>query len=286
MHPVQNHHPYSVKSASFGRSIPFVGQSEVSQVQFQQTSYQVRLARPEELEDVFALRYEVFLSGHAMGAAGETDFDQYDEHADHLIVTTGGQVVATYRLLPVDRILQAGLAPYSAHEFHIQPLLESFSPSAAVELGRSCVHPAHRNGSLPKLLWNALAKYMMQNGRTEAFGCVSVFNAAHQDALALVDYFKAQGAWSQDLQCPPLAEINEVRAIRTCMELKALVPPLLRSYLMLGSRLYGGPSYDPAFRSHDFLIHFSTKTMTERCKRSFFSDLDSQISVGLDLKKV
>ncbi|MEY2986486.1 MAG: hypothetical protein RJB13_7 [Pseudomonadota bacterium] len=234
-------------------------------------AYEVRLARPDELEQVFALRYDVFLSGNSMCNALQTDIDQYDEHADHLVVTAQDQIVATYRLMPVDRILRAGLLPYSSNEFDITTLLESFCPSSAVELGRSCVHPAHRNGALPKLLWNALAKYMMHRGRTEAFGCVSVFNVTHEEAVGLVDLFKAQGSWSESVQCPPLQGLNYNAAQRSVAEMKALIPPLLRSYLMLGSKLYGGPSHDPVFRSHDFLIHFSTRTMTERCRRSFFS---------------
>jgi putative hemolysin len=237
----------------------------------QEGPYEVRLARRDELEEVFALRHEVFLSGHTGGSFAATDQDQYDEFADHLIVSTGSRVVATYRLMPVDRILRAGLMPYSAQEFHLNQLLESMNPSAALELGRSCVHPEHRNGAIPKLLWNALAKYMIHNGRTDAFGCVSVFNTCHGDALALVTYFQAQGVWAEGIHCRPVVPVDAEASQRSGAELKALVPPLLRSYLTLGSRLYGGPSYDPVFRSHDFLIHFSTRTMSERCRKSLFS---------------
>ena len=264
--------PQTTKSSSStDRIAAMVGQQSKTQSQSIANTYEVRLARPDELEQVFALRYEVFLAGQPTSQTTQSDIDQYDEHADHLVVTAGEQIVATYRLMPVDRILRAGLLPYSSNEFDISSLLESFCPSAAVELGRSCVHPAHRNGALPKLLWNALAKYMMLNGKTEAFGCVSVFNTTHNEAIALVDFFKAQGSWSESVQCPPLQGLNGKAAQWPIAELKALVPPLLRSYLMLGSKLYGGPSHDPVFRSHDFLIHFSTKTMTERCRKSFFS---------------
>lgn len=235
------------------------------------SNYEVRLAAPHELDKVYALRYEVFLSDCTSTDSAGSDCDQYDEHADHLVVTAGEQIVATYRVMPVDRVLQAGLLPYSSNEFEISALLESFCPTSAVELGRSCVHPNHRNGALPKLLWSALAKYMMNNGRTEAFGCVSVFNATHGEAASLVDLFKLQKVWSDSLQCPPLMGVDSEYSSIATNQLKALVPPLLRSYLLLGARLYGGPSYDPIFKSHDFLIHFSTKTMTERCRKSFFS---------------
>lgn len=234
--------------------------------------YEVGLATREELDEVYSLRYDVFLAAHKSEPSSMKDFDQYDDLADHLIVKSAGRIVATYRLLPVDRILNAGMHPYSANEFELSALIETFDPRRAVELGRSCVHPAHRNGSIPKMLWSALAKYMMEQGRSEAFGCVSVFNARHAEAGALIDYFKQQNAWSTSAQCPALLAVNaETEDSHEKANLKALVPPLLRSYLMLGAKLYGGPSYDPVFRSHDFLIHFSTQTMSERCRRSFFS---------------
>jgi putative hemolysin len=234
--------------------------------------YEVGLATPEELDEVYSLRYDVFLAAHNSEPSSMKDFDEYDALADHLVVKSDGRIVATYRLLPVDRILNAGMRPYSANEFDLSELIETFDPRCAVELGRSCVHPAHRNGSIPKILWSALAKYMMEQGRSEAFGCVSVFNARHAEAGALVDYFKQQNAWSTSAQCPALLSVNAgIEDSQEKFNLKSIVPPLLRSYLMLGAKLYGGPSYDPVFRSHDFLIHFSTQTMSERCRRSFFS---------------
>lgn len=233
--------------------------------------YQVCLANDSELDEVFALRYDVFLAAHDKEPASMKDKDKYDDLADHLIVKAENRVVATYRLMPVDRILNAGLIPYSANEFNVSALLETFDPRAAVELGRSCVHPAHRNGSIPKLLWSALAKYMMNNARSEAFGCVSVFNGTHADALTMVDYFKSQNAWSDMVQCPALNPVVGEKSELAMGVIKNLVPPLLRSYLMLGAKLYGGPSYDPVFHTHDFLIHFSTTTMSDRCRRSFFS---------------
>jgi putative hemolysin len=234
--------------------------------------YEVRLAQAHELDELYSLRYDVFLAANDALQTTMKDMDQYDSLADHLIVKSEGRIVATYRLLPTDRVLDSGLIPYSANEFDLSALLETCDPRSTVELGRSCVHPAHRNGAVPKILWGALAKYMIENGRSDAFGSVSVFNAKHAQAAALVEYFKAQGAWSDAIQCPPLVSVVPESG-EEVVDLKSVVPPLLRSYLMLGAKLYGGPSYDPVFRSHDFLIHFSTRTMSDRCRRSFFSSL-------------
>ncbi|NBO38459.1 GNAT family N-acetyltransferase [bacterium] len=241
--------------------------------------YEVRLAQPYELDEVFALRYDVFFSASDTQHANMRDVDAFDAHADHLIVKAEGRIVATYRMLPTDRLLNAGLSLYAASEFAIAPLMERINPSRTVELGRSCVHPAHRNGSIPKLLWSALAKYMMDQGRSDAVGCVSVFNCSHLEAAGILEYFKRTNVYSEDMRCLPLHSVDaeqceqqhELNALVESGHCKSLVPPLLRSYLMLGAKILGGPAHDPAFNCHDFLMHFSTESMSERCKRSFFS---------------
>jgi putative hemolysin len=250
-----------------------------------ESTAEVRLALAHELDEVFSLRYDVFLAGKELHSETMLDVDEFDQYADHLIVRVGGRIVATYRVIPSERVLEAGLGLYASHEFDVTPLIERLDPKSMIELGRSCVHPAHRNGAIPKLLWSALAKYMMSRGKTEAVGCVSVFNCSHEEAQAMVGYFRETGAWTSMAQCSSKnfipSQFNSPDSIIDGnsesnrhfehSHLKARVPPLLRSYLMLGAKIFGGPAYDPHFHCHDFLMHFSTKTMSERCRQSLFS---------------
>lgn len=237
-----------------------------------QSSFEVRLALPHELDEVYALRYDIFLAAYQQQQNTMRDMDEFDSLSDHLIVKHEGRIVATYRIMPTDRLLSAGLSLYASHEFDVSALLEQIDPCRTVELGRSCVHPAYRQGAIPKLLWSALAKYMMENGRTEAVGCVSVFNCEGAEANALVDYFKAQNAWTKSVECISLMPASGENKHYSEAHLKAVVPPLLRSYLMLGAKILGGPAHDPVFHCHDFLIHFSTVSMSDRCRRAFFTD--------------
>lgn len=236
------------------------------------SSFEVRLAQPHELDEVYALRYDIFLAAHQQQQHTMRDVDEYDALADHLIVKHGRRIVATYRIMPTDRVLSAGLSLYASHEFEVSSLMEQLDPRRTVELGRSCVHPAYRQGAIPKLLWSALAKYMMEQGRTEAVGCVSVFNCSGSEANALVDYFKTQDAWSKGVECASLMPSSGEQQNHSDLHLKSIVPPLLRSYLMLGAKILGGPAHDPVFHCQDFLIHFSTVSMSERCRRAFFTD--------------
>lgn len=260
----------STRDASLSVNKQYVLQGNSTPVS--NSNFEVRLALPHELDEVFALRYDIFLAAHQQQQNTMRDVDEYDALADHLIVKHDGRIVATYRIMPTDRVISAGLSLYASHEFDVSALMEQLDPRCTVELGRSCVHPAYRQGSIPKLLWSALAKYMMEHGRTEAVGCVSVFNCSGSEAHALVDYFKTQESWSKGVECASLMPANSGQQNYSDAHLKSIVPPLLRSYLMLGAKILGGPAHDPVFHCHDFLIHFSTVSMSDRCRRAFFTD--------------
>jgi predicted GNAT family N-acyltransferase len=58
---------------------------------------EVRLARPAELPDVFALRHEVFVVGQ--GVPVEIERDELDALADHAVALLDGALVGTGRLV-------------------------------------------------------------------------------------------------------------------------------------------------------------------------------------------
>lgn len=58
---------------------------------------EVRLARPVDLDEVYALRYEVFVVGQDVPE--ELERDELDAGADHVVARTGGRVVGTGRLV-------------------------------------------------------------------------------------------------------------------------------------------------------------------------------------------
>ena len=60
-------------------------------------SVPVRLARPEDLEEVWALRHEVFVVGQ--GVPVELERDDLDAGADHAVARLDGAVVGTGRLV-------------------------------------------------------------------------------------------------------------------------------------------------------------------------------------------
>jgi predicted GNAT family N-acyltransferase len=61
-------------------------------------SREVRLARPEDLPAVYALRHEVFVLGQDVPE--DMERDEHDEVVDHGVALLDGVVLATGRLLP------------------------------------------------------------------------------------------------------------------------------------------------------------------------------------------
>ena len=139
--------------------------------------YHVSLAVDDsEIREAQRLRHEVF--AEEMGARLSSvlpghDIDLYDPFCDHLLVRElgSGEVVGTYRILPPEAARRVG-SYYSEQEFDLTRL--HFLRPHMAELGRSCVHPAHRSGAVIARLWIGLADYMTRYGYEYMVGCASI----------------------------------------------------------------------------------------------------------------
>ncbi|MEW2619142.1 GNAT family N-acyltransferase [Streptomyces sp. NPDC048106] len=234
--------------------------------------YTVALARDEE--DVRAaqrLRHDVFAG--ELGAVLATprpghDIDAFDAHCDHLLVrdTTTGQVVGTYRLLPPERAAAAGRL-YSEGEFALDAL-HAIRPGL-VEVGRSCVHPDHRDGAVIGLIWAGLARYMTDGGHEWLAGCCSIPLA---DGGAL-----ATAAWDRVRDRHLAPEEFRVRPLRPwtpdaqAPAGRTELPALLRGYLRLGAWVCGEPAHDPEFGVADLYVLLSMRRVDPRYLRHFLS---------------
>lgn len=236
------------------------------------TRYTVTLARSEE--DVRAaqrLRHDVFAG--EMGALLASpqpglDADPFDAYCDHLLVRDNptGQVVGTYRLLPPERAAVAGRL-YSEGEFDLGPL-DAIRPSL-VEVGRSCVHPDHRDGAVISLIWAGIARYMVQGGHEWLAGCCSV-PLADGGALAAGtwDRVRAKNLAPEEFRVRPLLPwVPKGEAPRNRTEL----PPLLRGYLRLGAWVCGEPAHDPDFGVADLYVLLPMRRVNARYLRHFLS---------------
>ncbi|MEW2167372.1 GNAT family N-acyltransferase [Streptomyces sp. NPDC007084] len=236
------------------------------------TRYTVTLARDEaDVRAAQRLRHDVFAG--EMGALLNSprpglDIDAFDPYCDHLLVrdTVTGQVVGTYRLLPPERAAIAGRL-YSESEFDLGPL--AGIRSGLVEVGRSCVHPDHRDGAVIGLIWAGIARYMVDGGHEWLAGCCSVPLA---DGGTL-----AAGTWDRVRARHLAPEEFRIRPLRPWSAEgvtppgRTELPPLLRGYLRLGAWVCGEPALDADFGVADLYVLLSMRRVNPRYLRHFLS---------------
>ncbi|POX53131.1 GNAT family N-acetyltransferase [Streptomyces sp. Ru71] len=237
------------------------------------TRYTVTLARDED--DVRAaqrLRHDVFAG--EMGALLTTpepgyDMDAFDAYCDHLLVREeiSGQVVGTYRLLPPERAAVAGRL-YSEGEFDLTAL-DAIRPGL-VEVGRSCVHPDHRDGAVIGLIWAGIARYMVDHGHEWLAGCCSLPLADGGTlAAATWDRMRERHLAPQEFRVRPLLPWTAPTAPAPAS--RAELPALLRGYLRLGAWVCGEPAHDPDFGVADLYVLLPMRRVDPRYLRHFLS---------------
>ncbi|MFK0173896.1 GNAT family N-acetyltransferase [Streptomyces sp. NPDC090306] len=239
--------------------------------------YTVSLARDEaDLRAAQRLRHDVFageLGARLTGPRPGLDTDDFDAYCDHLLVrdTLTDQVVGTYRLLPPERAAIAGRL-YAEGEFDLTRL-DALRPGL-VEVGRSCVHPDHRDGAVIALIWAGIARYMTDRGHAWLAGCCSV---PLSDGGTL-----AAGAWDRVRAKHLSPDSYRVRPLRPwtpgadARPGHTPLPPLLRGYLRLGAWVCGEPAHDPDFGVADLFVLLPMERVDPRYLRHFLSLLPAR----------
>lgn len=218
----------------------------------------------EHREAAQRLRYRVFAAEPGFrlpaGMPPGIDADRFDEYCDHLLVRENhtGAVVGCYRMLPPDAARAAG-GYYTATEFDLTAL----DPDGlrAVEMGRACVDPAHRSGSVLSLMWAGILRYLQLTGHNWVMGCVSVPIRTHPadvpgaNVRAVRDVLLARHAVEPVRRVLPRKPVVvDGRALEDIPPpARPVLPPLLRGYLRLGARICGEPAHDPDFGVADFV---------------------------------
>ena len=207
-----------------------------------------------EIREAQRLRYQVFaeeMGARLSSVLPEHDIDLYDPYCDHLLVRdlASGEVVGTYRILPPEAAKRVG-SYYSEQEFDLTRL--NFLRPRMAELGRSCVHPAHRGGGVITRLWMGLADYMTRYGYEYMVGCASIGMADGGHAAASV---------YRQLAERHLAPVEWHVTPRTRLPIESLddgqsaaLPPLIKGYTRLGAMVCGEPAWDPDFNTADLLM--------------------------------
>ncbi len=240
----------------------------------------VRIAENQlEIEKALRLRYEVFNQemgeGLPRSAATGKDRDEYDLFCDHLVVVdeaNGDSVVGTYRLLTKTRAL-ANIGFYSAREFDLTNIYRL--PDEIAEVGRSCVHPAYRDGSVISLLWAGIAGYIQKHQIRILMGCGSLHST---DAAVVNEVF----AYLRETDClveetlrvyPTESYLHpgfrDVPLEGDHKSVAKRLPPLIKGYMRIGAKIGGTPALDAEFGTTDLFIYFDAKEISQRYGRRF-----------------
>ena len=248
--------------------------------------YLIKFAEtPEELLAIQKLRYRVFNEEQGKGLrssdADGVDRDEYDDVSVHLMVCHEGTEgpVGTYRIILSQESTES---LYSSREFEIhgfEPLLHN-----TLEVGRSCVAPEHRNGSVVALLWAGISAIMTRSRMRYLTGCVSLEDQRPEAAWALSEYFRSQDLMTDAVKGIPREPFRTAPCEREKIDallsdpraLRSLFPPLLKGYFRMGAKICSEPAFDYEFGTLDFLIILDVAKLPERYNKHFNVKLEGQ----------
>lgn len=251
----------------------------------------IRLARDEgEVKAAQSLRYNVFYKEYGAVPSDEMrqlerDFDEYDPHADHLVVTDivdgKEKIVGTYRLMMREGAEKVGHF-YSSGEYDLSLLLNS--NMKLLELGRSCVMPQYRARPVIQLLWQGIADYIADNDIDIMFGCASLHNTDIDNLAPALSYLHHYHRAPDDI-CPRAVKgryINMNLMEKDVLNVKAVfsdLPPLIKGYLRVGAAIGDGAVIDPQFNTTDVCIVAQTKLVTDRYKKHYERKIEKEFGV-------
>jgi len=223
----------------------------------------------DEMREAQRLRYKVF--GEELGARlfeqiPGHDTDLFDPHCDHLLVRSHntGKVIGTYRIISPEAAKSAG-SYYAEGEFSLTRL-QHLRPRM-IEIGRFCIHPDYRSGSVIALLWSGLGQYIARRDHEYLIGSASISMAdgGHNAANLYQQLSEAQKA-------PPECRVNPFHPLpfkQLANGKPAVIPPLLKGYLRAGGRVCGEPAWDTDFNTADLLFLLPMARLNQRYERAF-----------------
>lgn len=194
--------------------------------------YRARSASgPDDIKAAQALRARCF------ALAAPLDADGFDSHATHVLVedVSDGTLVCCFRLLKLDG---AHLAQSYAAQFYELSALTAFE-GPMLELGRFCVAPERSDPDILRIAWAAMTDFVDREGVQLLFGCASfagVETETYLDAFAVLRArHLAPKRWLPRVKAPDVFRFAaRLRRRPDMKKAMARMPPLLRTYLMMG----------------------------------------------------
>ncbi len=255
----------------------FLTYSPIHCVDIETKRYRLTTAKKwKDLKEIFKLRNSIFHDDSSV-----IDIDKFDEECDHLAIVDKetSQICGTYRI----NCSKYSTRFYSEGEFDLN--LFRNEKDVIIELGRACIHPAHRNGVVIDLLWKGIAKYAQMTNARYVFGCSSVYSTDYQQVLSLYNYLVKEDKVSSKFLVNTQQEYSFANVYNDLCdfkdstlcdenEAKKLLPSLLRSYFLAGAQVHGTPAIDLEFSCSDFLTILDLEEVSPSFRRRYFKYLN------------
>ena len=236
--------------------------------------YNVKIAESEEEVDAaLRLRYKVFVQelGRDFNTKEERDYDIYDDQCHHMIVVekSTNNVIGTYRL-QTQELAQKGRGFYTYKRFKLDQLTKNIHQKG-VEVGRACVEEKHRNGRVLYLLWKGMAGYLEYYDKRFLFGYSALTTNNPVIALNTYTYLKNNNYLHPDLHVDVKDAYKCVGESSNGQSTDEIdIPPLLKNYLEVGTRVCSLPAHDKDLNIMHFLILLDVEAISDRVRKMFF----------------
>ena len=166
------------------------------------------------------------------------DADAFDEICTHILVNDrkSGALVCCFRFLPLNSGNEIAQS-YSAQYYELSAL-QDFQ-GTMVEMGRFCIHPEVQDPDILRVAWAAMTAYVDNNDVELLFGCSSFKGTdakEYFDAFAMLrDRHIAPKRWLPRVKAPKVFQFAaRLRRKPDLKQAQLRMPPLLRTYLMMG----------------------------------------------------
>ena len=187
-----------------------------------------------DIADAQHLRYLAFGLKDGSGV----DIDAFDSDCEHFLIEDRitGTLVCCFRIMQLHGGYEIEKS-YSAQYYELSAL-HAFD-GKLVEMGRFCIHPALKDPDILRVAWGTMTKYVDEKKVDLLFGCASFPGTdagTYADAFAVLrDKHLAPKRWLPQIKAPHVvryaARLRRKPDMRQAMR---RMPPLLKSYLMMG----------------------------------------------------
>lgn len=212
--------------------------------------YRAKLATSRfDIERAQCLRHVAF----ALKDPSGIDSDSFDERCQHVLIEdiASNTLVCCFRILHLNNGRDIDQS-YSA-QFYELDALRNYE-GKMLELGRFCISPKANDPDILRVAWAALTRYVDEAGIDLLFGCSSFVGTDENQYLdsfaVLTEKHLGPKEWLPRIKAPKVFQFaSRLKGKPDMKEAMRRMPPLLKTYLMMGGWVSDHAVVDPAMNT-------------------------------------